>query len=121
VLPVVLLAAGCQRSGAPELAPVTGVVTLDGKPLADALIAFEPDDGPTASIAWTDENGTYDLEFKGGLKGALLGTHKVIVSKPEGEEGESTEALPARYNSESTLTREVKPGKNVFNIDLTSD
>ena len=45
----------------------------------------------------------------------------MIISKPQGEEGETTEALPARYNSESTLTRDVKPGENVSNFDLTSD
>ena len=29
--------------------------------------------------------------------------------------------IPARYNSESELTKEVKSGPNEFNFDLTTD
>ncbi len=32
---------------------------------------------------------------------------------------ETGEAIPDRYNTKSTLQREVKPGRNVFDFELT--
>ena len=36
------------------------------------------------------------------------------------EEDEIVEAIPARYNEESTLVEEIKPGENVIDFDLDS-
>ena len=39
---------GCSGSDGPQVAPVEGTVTWQGKPLADAGVAFTPEKGPVA-------------------------------------------------------------------------
>jgi hypothetical protein len=80
---VVGLAGGCNRS--PEVSEVSGVVTLDGKPLPDVEIVFMPDPGagtygPRASC-YTDAEGRYRLATDRLKKeGAIVGTHRVIFN-----------------------------------------
>ena len=53
------LAAGCGQGG-PATAPVVGTVTLDGRPLAGALVLFQPSQGvPARGI--TDDDGGFSL------------------------------------------------------------
>lgn len=137
-----IIFAGCGRGG-PELASVTGKVTLDGKPLQNAIITFTPLDGGVASSGTTSEDGTYSLVCPLG-KGALVGKHRISVhSQPPGsidsaggvdeddpKYGTGWDAsarapvfidpIPARYNINSELVRDVKPGKNVIDLELTS-
>jgi hypothetical protein len=67
----------------PHLVPVSGVVTMDGRPLAGASVTFvglgsTPGEGATGL---TDEAGKYELaHFRAG-SGALPGEYKVIVNK----------------------------------------
>ena len=72
---------GC---GGPSIdtAPVSGIVTLDGKPVADAGIYFQPADGGPAAYGSTDAEGHYSLTTV-RTPGALKGSHKVIISKIE--------------------------------------
>ena len=123
----VLLVVGC---GKPKLAEVSGTVKLDGKPLADASVSFQPiGDGTlnpgAGSYAKTDANGHYVLTQMGGAKGALVGMHKVEISKttnanPDDDRSRPTpEKVPARYNTKSELTCEVLPGgRDDANFDL---
>jgi hypothetical protein len=111
--------AGCGKTG-PELAPVTGRITLDGKPLEKADVLFQPDGSRPPSSGRTDANGHYDLAYKRGVMGGTIGSNTVqitissdVVANPPN--------IPARYNSESELKKEVKPGPNEFNFDLTTD
>jgi hypothetical protein len=138
---VILLALGC--GGSKTLAPVSGVVTLDGKPLPDAYVAFEPvennngpNKAPTTSGGQTDENGAYSLKAVTGEKGALVGSHKVRISIPKVLQPQDSntdarqrrragptevEKLPARYNAKSELTCAVPPeGRTNANFDLKS-
>jgi hypothetical protein len=118
VLAVVTLP-GC--GGGPEVAPVTGRVTLDGRPLEHADVTFQPDRSQRPSNGRTNADGRYQLAYKRGQPGALVGEHTVrinvsseLVAKPP--------AIPARYDAESELRAEVKSGEeNVFNFDLKSD
>ena len=116
-----LLVAGCGRSY--SLAPVSGQVTLDNRPLANATVMFVPAAGapgadplPT-SFGTTDEAGHYSLALQNEPKtsGAVVGNHKIIISVGAG--GSSTDAkptfhknLPARYNRNSELQCEVPAG-----------
>jgi hypothetical protein len=76
-----LLLAGC--GGVPPMGTVSGVVTLDGKPLADVEVQFLPDPeqgtrGATA-CCYTDEQGRFTLRTERHHKdGALVGTHRVV-------------------------------------------
>ena len=110
---------GCSRSG-PNLGGVTGTVTLDGTPLASVCVQFEPEYGRSAS-AVTDANGVYRLQYTSKKKGALVGVHTVRISTRLPMTGNTMpERLPAKYNKESTLTAEVKPGGNEIDFQLTS-
>jgi hypothetical protein len=63
---------------------VTGVVTLQGKPLAGAAVTFVPTgtDGEAAS-ALTDSEGKYTLTTWEAGDGARPGQYRVKVSKQE--------------------------------------
>ncbi|MEX2308073.1 MAG: carboxypeptidase-like regulatory domain-containing protein [Pirellulales bacterium] len=111
--------AGCGESG-PQVAPVSGRVTLDGQPLVNADVAFQPDGAHRASVGRTDANGRYALVYKRGEPGAIVGPHTVRISVSS-EVVENPPSIPARYDTESELRREVKAGENnVFDFDLTT-
>lgn len=87
---------GCGGGEYPELAQVSGVVTLDGSPLANATVEFQPQAGGRASLGTTDESGFYELFYVAGVTGAVPGTHSVYVyvesdvsDEPEPAEDES--------------------------------
>jgi hypothetical protein len=129
-LPLTLLVAvlaGCGAGG-PEIAYVTGKVTMDGKPLPNATVVFVPENGRPAG-ATTNEEGEYVLNFAQGRKGAIPGESVIRImtfrDADQDENGQtipgSPETVPAQYNTESTLTFNVEPGKeNVANFDLKS-
>jgi len=117
---IFLSAAGCSgNKDLPPLGTVTGVVTLDGKPLADANVAFAPEHGRT-SIARTDAAGRYELYYDGPHKGAAVGRHRVIITATPSMDEANPILVPARYNAQTTLTAEVKAGKNTFDFALKS-
>ncbi len=121
-----------------------GVVTLDGKPLASAVVTFEdPTDG-TFSYAMTDADGKYVLQFDSEMKGVKTGKKVVRISTtrkilglnskpgqaPEGEDGTAPkgpasngpvgELVPERYNKKSELTADVVQGTTQYDFALQS-
>lgn len=118
---------GCWRGDRPELGEVSGSITLDGRPLPYARIGFRPELG-RPSGAQADEAGRYSLNYIRNIRGAKIGKHSVTISTfspgeadPAGNRIPSCpELLPAKYNTASKLTAEVKQGKNVINFDLKS-
>lgn len=131
---LLLALAGCGDN----VVLVSGRVTLDQKPLANAKVVFQPEAekdkqivGP-GSIGTTDADGRFTLQLmNGNAKGAIVGKHKVSISayKVEGDAGKpahltgfGTPLVPARYNAQTTLTFEVSRGGNSnANFDLKSD
>lgn len=133
---ILLLAlSGCGGvSDQPELGLVTGTVMLDNQPLQGIAVTFLPDNGRPAT-GTTDKNGDYELIYIGDTPGCKVGHNRVEIGYAEGEdegvemEGDDVEqtpvkagkkSIPARYNVETELEADVKPGKNVFNFDLKS-
>lgn len=121
----VFAALGCGRNG-PELGTVSGIVTLDGKPLPGAVVMFTPALG-RVSRGRTDPNGAYELRFAGDVKGAVLGEHRVTISTRWMDEDRTTgkmtqipEVLPPKYNSQTTLTQTVVAGHNKCDFQTTS-
>ena len=114
----------------PDMGTVTGTVKMDGKPLANALISFQPVGGAgRPSNAATNEQGQYTLIYSVRLKGARVGEHTVRITTfrgpgpgDDGEFSEGTpETVPNRYNSQTELKKTVEPGSNTIDFDLTSD
>jgi hypothetical protein len=124
---------GCGGNAFP-IAPVSGKITLDGKPLAGARIGFEPqpignslESGP-GSYAKTDEQGRYTLKALNGQEGAVVTTHDIWIRTfvAKADRGDLTiaaakERVPARYNDSSTLTFTVpEEGTDAADFALTS-
>lgn len=128
---VFMVSAGCGNvaEDQPQLGEVTGQVTLDGKPLVDANVYFQPIEGGRNSTGVTDEQGNFTLGYLRELKGAKIGRHKVRIStyvEPvKGDDGKLTnpgkkELVPDKYNKNSELEEEVKAGDNTITFELTS-
>ena len=129
-------AAGCGGSGVtePELATVTGVVTVDGAPGANLLVTFEPQPRDqqdlknvgASSTAQTDDEGTFELNYK-DKRGAVVGKHLVRITPIAGggpAGGEAAVAIgveiPPRYGSESDVFRDVQKGDNSIDLEITT-
>ena len=109
---------------------VQGRVTFDGQPVGPGSIVFLPEAGSEAvKLAAPIEDGKYRI---GTERGAKPGAFRVEISWskktgrqiPSADPGmmmdETQEAIPAQYNTQSTLRRELKPGDNVCDFELSS-
>ena len=120
----IALSTGCGTSG-PELGSVSGTVTLDGVPLSGVLVVFNPGNS-RPSEGLTDANGYYELRYTREQSGAIVGQHKVLITPQVtvDQDGNETvgdqKTIPVKYNTETTLSEEVKSGSNIFNFDLQS-
>lgn len=121
--PIMLLLTGCGSRGGPTVAEVSGMVTLDGAPLTNAAVVFQPEFGRPA-FATTDDQGRYALKYSDGSHGAATGKNTVAIrTKIDGEQGEppiQKELVPNRYNDRSTLVMDVVGGKNTCDFALTT-
>jgi hypothetical protein len=126
----VVLALGC--GGSKKFAPVSGTVTLGGKPLSGATVTFIPIANPgsieagDSSVGKTNEKGGYTLTSSTGKNGAQVGKHKVSISiqetRGEGDRSITIEKLPKSYNAETELTCDVPAGgTDKADFDLKSD
>jgi hypothetical protein len=71
---------GCGQ----KTVPVKGVVTYNGKPLANAFVQFIPEDGGGRDASGTtDANGAFQLSTFRPNDGALPGSYKVTVQYSE--------------------------------------
>lgn len=117
-----IFAPGCGGEKLPGLGQVTGIITLDGKPLPDATIQFTPAEaGATASFGMSDATGKYELFYSRGNKGAKTGEHSVSITsfRDAGESGQvQKEMIPAKYNVKTELKETVKRGSNKIDFDL---
>ena len=120
------LVSGCGDSG-PSLNSVEGTVTLDGQPLAKAIVNFEPagEAGERSSYdGQTDESGHYVLHATASQKGAEPGDYTVHITLPklasDDPNAKTAPKLPAKYNTQSELKATVKEGKNTFDWPLKS-
>ena len=113
----------CSRKspGTPDLAAVSGVVTLNGQPLANAIVLFTSDKG-FSSFGTTDSSGRFAVAYRSNLKGAAIGSNVVRITTNQTELPGAgyRDPIPAKYNSASTLKAEVKPGGNTIDFPLSS-
>lgn len=117
---LLVLLGGCGRS---DIGQVDGTVTLDGQPLPDVLVEFEPVNGGRSSSGKTDAQGKYVLDYTSSEQGAMVGEHIVRITAAEtevDEEGNRPQRanVPAKYNTESELKKTVQPGKQTIDLAL---
>jgi len=119
------LVAGCGGSG-----NVSGTVTLNGEMVDGGVITFHPADQPNAADKGNARiaGGKYSITSPDLVPGNYL--VKIIWLKPTGKKvdapgdpgvkmDQTQQVVPKQYNSESTLTRELKSGSNTLNFELT--
>ncbi len=77
LLVAALLLSGCS-DGRPRRVPVSGLVTIDGKPLKAGFVRVIPDDA-RPSTGQIDAEGRFRLTTFDQLDGCVTGTHRVEV------------------------------------------
>jgi hypothetical protein len=114
------LAAGCEVEAppapapiGPKLLPVTGRITVDGKPLPGAEVVFSPSfsDSGTHSIGETKADGTFALSFL-YQPGTAAGDYRVMVSYllgPNGKPVSLGERSGDIISKEMSRAREIIP------------
>ena len=133
-----LLVFGCKDPKA-KFAPVSGKVTLDGKPLVNAMVSFQPIakmgeiNAGVGSSGKTNENGEFTLMAASGEKGAVVGKHRVVITLVQEQAGTGDErpprggwpqkeTVPSKYNTDSKETFDVPAsGTASANFPLTSN
>jgi hypothetical protein len=125
-----------------ELLSVSGKVTLDDKPLPNAVVTFEAAGMGTFSYGMTDEDGEYTLRFDSNKMGCTPGEKRVEISTsrkilglnsdeegadPDGGTGEgesatspAQELVPERFNRKSELRVTVNDSATDHDFQLTS-
>ena len=118
-----------------KLVPVTGTVTLNGKPVADAVVSFAPQEGnerTTPGVDSTGPSGNYKLMFK-GRSGVAPGKYKVTITPPDpdatadlpeifkGDPAMAGFAEDARQQVASKAKKKVAGTKNEFEAEVPEE
>jgi hypothetical protein len=133
---------GCgQGANNPTVYPVTGTVIYKGQPVADAIVAFQGEEGTKLATGRTDAEGRFELTTYEPGDGAVPGKHHASVTKitapPPVSGGGSTmeDALAAGNKTQQAVAKNELPeqyadpmraqleftvtsGTNDFKIDL---
>ncbi len=118
--------AGC---GDATKARLKGNVTFDGRPIEEGSISFLPADGTDSRKASAAVlNGVYDIpadraptpgKFKIEISWMRKTGNKIASADPGmGAADETKEAIPAKYNRDSTLVRDLVAGENKLDFKL---
>lgn len=137
---LVAASGGCGGSG-PKYAPVSGVLTLDGKPYGDGVVVFLPkatagNPNPGRSSAGeTNDKGQFVLKTDELKNGAVVGKHLVKIStrgpvmqfdpavgSPDNAPANvKRDLIPAEWNTMSSKEFEVPPGgTDKANFDIVT-
>lgn len=122
---------GCNNN--PEVAPVSGIVMMDGKPLPGGRIMFEPiavgEEKLVGKSAFSSiaEDGTFTLSTYGEHDGAIVGSHHPVVFGDRQEEdrnlnpkGIKTGPNIGVIRMKNTVLEVVADQQNEFTIEIKS-
>lgn len=119
----VAFSVGCSKQD-PNRGQVTGIVEVDGQPAAEGAIAFTPTDGNSTATGGEIVGGRYTVNANIGPSKVAIRVPKTVGERKLYDTPDSPvrpiqeESLPAKYNDETTLTYDVKPGDNEQNFSL---
>lgn len=136
---MVLFSFGCETKpksnyGRLNLVNAGGTITLDGEPLANAVVSFDDPADDTFAFGMTDGNGRYELQVDSEMKGVKPGAKVVRISTTRkilglnaSEDSDAphkavapTERVPEKYNKKSKLFVEVVSSKTGYDFELDS-
>lgn len=120
------VAGGCSEN----LPTVHGLVTIDGKPVPEGMISFQPVGGGAIAVARISPDGSYSVKT-GTAAGLKPGEYKIAVSAPKGIIPAPTPDnpnpkierwVPLKYNDieKSGLSITVTSGSTERNLELKS-
>jgi hypothetical protein len=127
---MLLFALGCGK--AYQVAPVSGRVTLEGKPMGFVTVSFSSKADKTwpSAVGVTDEEGKFTLQLatRDNDVGAIVGDNNVLITggahrgaKKVIERGPPRSPVPAKYGTDGALSFTVPPrGTSEANFELTS-
>lgn len=130
-LAVSMISMGCGGKSGPEMAKVSGIVTVQGKTMTKGSISFiatDPIRGNANSKIGPD--GSYNLQTREPGDGAELGSYTIMVSDLDPDSlntaapGEPVKKhvsdIPKKYENPTTsgISKTVARGSNVFDIQL---
>lgn len=141
VTTVLAALSGC--GGGAATVPVSGTVSLDGKPFPGAVVTFVPHAGTVGygGQAQTDDQGNFTAHMQDGTTaegkpGLLPGEYKVVVNKlvkPDGTvfvasedeapiDSNAREVVPAKYSDyqQTTLTANINGSTDALKFELKS-
>ena len=115
VVPLVaalLLPLPACRPSRPAVAPVSGRITRDGKPVTSGVVSFYPVAGRPAA-GQIDADGRYTLGTFTRNDGALLGSHRVVIearSVTEGKRRPTTKVAQLSDDMPEAIRMEMEAG-----------
>jgi len=114
---------GCNRG--PTVGKVSGDVTFEGAPLKNGRILFTPIDGQSQPGGATITDGKFVAEVPVANMKVQINANQVIGKQPAYEGVPNSpmidivkELIPKRYNDQSELTLDVKPGPQAVKYEL---
>ncbi|MFO0012275.1 MAG: hypothetical protein ACK553_05995 [Planctomycetota bacterium] len=147
IIGALAIALGCSPTSQPNysklgLVDVSGIATLDGKPLANVEIRLETPEDLIYSYGVTDAQGRFRLMFDSRKPGIIPGRKRLIVVKKaireqdeapgdarkprdpsSGAESSPSEepVIPHCYGRESTTYVDIDASTNRIELELKSD
>ena len=123
---------GCGKANPLDRRPISGRVTLNGVPLEEGSISFQPEQRGGVSSGALITQGSYSIP---AAKGLPVGKYRVMISGsepaaeqiPEGAMPGDTvslpeELIPPEYNVQSNQFIEVKEaGPYEYNYDILTE
>lgn len=111
---------GCygSPSSGPELAEVSGVVTMGGTPVPNIQVLFEPEADAGASRGLSDAEGKFKVWYPTNSPGAVPGKHRVQFQLMDADA--TKDIVPKRYavGSVGIPVDVTSTGPNEFTFDL---
>lgn len=123
VLVALAIVVGCSQDD-PNRGEVKGMVLVDGQPTASGSISFSPIDGNAPSSGGKIKDGQFSVKAATGTVKVAIRAPKVVGERKLYPTADSPvrkimkESLPQKYNDNTTLTFEVKPGVTEHTFDL---
>jgi hypothetical protein len=118
-----VIAVGCSGGG-PDIVPVSGTVTRNGKPVPNVTIYFQPTSG-RPSLGECDDQGRFKLRYTHDQDGAKVGMHSVyIVYFPDVTRGAAPadfKEIAAKYSTPETSPLKIELKRREDNLQIKLD
>ena len=121
-----LMLSGCGETKPYGVSPVSGRITMDGKPLADARVTFFPlraaeantSQSPPEAMGTTDAEGRYQLKTVFDDEGAAPGRNRVVISTLREEYDPNNSDAPPKVVAKETVPKKYFTGASQLEFNV---